>query len=229
MLVLVLGNLGSGKTLFTTYLALNDSRAVFSNYRIKRDRSEKLTLENLFSDSLKDALVIIDEAYVWLESRASSSNVNRVLSYLLFQSRKKGIDIVLTSQLYSVIDVRFRELSDYYVVCKRKEYGFRYYITNKKRVLNTFVLTNDSALYYFDKYDTYQVILPTKILDFQVDQMSGDEFLKRAKELLDKIREKSQSRFLTKKEIRLYLRLLNESRKFTDAIYQLQQSGGIPI
>lgn len=128
MLVQLLGDVGSGKTLFATFLALKESRPVYSNYKIDIPKYHALKPE-MIAKMHKPALIIIDEAYRWLESRTSGSHLNRYMSYNLFQHRKKGVDIVLTDQLEETIDLRYRLMTNYEIHCNQiPDIGFQYLI-----------------------------------------------------------------------------------------------------
>jgi hypothetical protein len=71
--------------------------------------------------AMTNALVLIDEAYLWLDSRSSSSKVNKRVSYLVLQSRKRGFDILYAAQVKSSVDLRLRDLSELWVFCERRD------------------------------------------------------------------------------------------------------------
>lgn len=125
-LILVLGDVGSGKTLFTTYLASREKRPIYSNYKLKIPCYHPLFPETL-NKLNKPALILGDEIYRWIESRTSGKHLNRYMSYILFQSRKKGLDFAVTAQLESTIDIRFRQMANYEVHCQQLvDVGFGY-------------------------------------------------------------------------------------------------------
>lgn len=163
MLVSIIGKIGSGKTLLATRLALADKRKVYANYKIDILNYEKLTLAKLFELN-EPALVIIDEGYVWLESRISQSKLNRYVSYVIFQSRKRNIDIVLTCQLWSSIDLRYRYQSDILIYAERKTYGFKYRIVSQETG-NEFIIKwlEEDAEKVFKYYDTMEMIIPERV------------------------------------------------------------------
>lgn len=112
MLISVTGNLGTGKTLFLSLLGKvsEGEIPIYGNYSLNLDKYTEIDVEDL--ESIQGGLLLIDEAYQWLESRVSSSELNRYLSRFVFKSRKKGFDIVMSSQLESSIDLRARHLKD---------------------------------------------------------------------------------------------------------------------
>lgn len=162
-LISIIGDVGSGKTLFATYLATKDERPIYSNYKLKLKNYHDLKPEMLVSMN-KPSLVIIDEAYTWLESRTSGKDINRYLSYILFQSRKRGMDIILTDQLIGTIDVRFRLLTNYEIFAENDGDNFIYRIY-KKSAFNSFkplrvIMPYEVAEKLFSVYDSWELINP---------------------------------------------------------------------
>src|SRR5436189_6182989 len=142
MLMGVCGNIGEGKTLYTTRYVIksilecvncggNDPKSeqfpacicgdfkrryneFLANYHIKSP-SPDIEVKLLKYDDLihlgklDSALVVLDEVYVWFDSRTSGTKRNRAISYVVLQSRKKGMDIVYTAQAFSSVDLRLRK------------------------------------------------------------------------------------------------------------------------
>lgn len=167
MLIGILGSLGSGKTLLLTIFCfkklLNNWR-VYSNYKINDGNINFIEPIDLLEISKGKNFVALDEVYAWLDSRVSASATNRILSYLMFQSRKKGMDIGYTAQLGSSVDLRLRELTDIIIECvKIPKVGFLYYVNwiNLQTVYTRKIfLPLNVAKKYFVKYDTTEVIKP---------------------------------------------------------------------
>lgn len=158
---IIVGDVGSGKTLFQTYLCVSDHRPVYANYEIKIDRWSRLQPQMIFE--LQDCLVVMDEMYLWLEARVSSNQLNEYLSYMLFQSRKNGTDYIGTAQLFRTIDVRFREMADFIVIAKndKKNKVFRYEMLKNSSVhpiIKKFEIPYDRAKEIFSLYDTKEKI-----------------------------------------------------------------------
>jgi hypothetical protein len=123
-----IGDVGSGKTLFLTWMAVHEKRSVYSNYKIKIPNYHPLKPETL-NIIEEPALCLIDEAYRWLESRTSGRVINRYMSYKIFQSRKKDRDYALTDQLEETVDVRYRLMTNFEIQCHHIiDVGFQYNI-----------------------------------------------------------------------------------------------------
>ena len=135
MLSVVFGGLGSGKTLFLVGLAarMNKSKRIIANFEIKipKHKVGKFKLSEFTAGKYNDALILIDEAYIYLEARTAGRAQNRLASYILFQSRKKKLDIVLAVQLFRTIDVRWRAMADVLIRAEgAKRYGYGYTLWN---------------------------------------------------------------------------------------------------
>lgn len=164
----IIGNLGTGKTLFLVILASSLKRLIYSNFKLHFPNYRKLELIDLI-DLEANINVFIDEAYVWIDSRTSGSAINRYCSYVILQSRKTFTDIFLTAQLFGTLDVRFRLQSNIIVYCQKygqKQYNnlivpekFIYKIYNREtRVIQKFELEFEKAIPYFKLYDTLEIV-----------------------------------------------------------------------
>lgn len=178
MMIVLTGKMRHGKTLIMTVFAkiseYFDERKIHSNYEIKLPNYIPLDLKKLFNNQINDAIIYLDEAYTYLESRVSTSDMNKAMSYILFQSGKRNLDMILSAQDFSTIDVRFRKQTDYQIKCKRvrnSEFnGFEYKIfinsMNPKtlerefRYIKSLKLSFNEAKKYFPLYNTFEVITP---------------------------------------------------------------------
>lgn len=185
MLVSIVGPRGSGKTTFLTLIATKSKREIFSNYKIKVKKYRPLQVIDLLN--LKDNInVFIDEGYTWLESRTSTSVLNRYLTYIVLQSRKRTIDIYITAQMFSSVDVRFREQSDVIIKAKKVGNNFHYtfYEVGKSRI-SRFILPEYNAKKIFGLFDTYEIVEPhqKEALEFKLIQQNPKKLLEKIKEL----------------------------------------------
>lgn len=164
----IYGDLGSGKTILTVYIAAHepDLPILHNLGSLRLPNARKLEPEMLMSLPEDKAMVIIDEAYTWLESLVSGSQINRYWTYILFQSRKRGLYFYITAQLPRTINIRFRELSDFTVWCAKVKGGFQYTI-EKQTVNGTYMksyqLPFAKAEKYYPLYDTMQVVKPPEM------------------------------------------------------------------
>ena len=158
MIILVSGLLGTGKTLFLSYLAsIEKILKIYGNFTLKIEDYKRITPYDL--EGITKGLILIDEAYSWLESRTSNKEENRYLTNRIgFNSRKRFLTIVLSAQLGTSIDVRFRELADFTVTAlgyNPKVTGFVYRVYDRINYYN-FVLPLEKAEELFKIYNTYE-------------------------------------------------------------------------
>ena len=159
MLITVLGNLGSGKTLFLVMNAYFSPKLdIVSNFKLKFENRPYIPfdLKKFLRCEYDNCIILLDEAYNYIESRISTNEINRIMSYMLFQSRKKNVTIYITAQLFSTIDRRYRELSDMIVTAENTS-DFNYTI-NFGAKTKRFSISKENAKQFFDMYDTNEVI-----------------------------------------------------------------------
>lgn len=165
-LTIITGYMGSGKTLLATEFALTSKIPVIANYKIQSKNVHPLQIDELMHLPYDKCKVIIDEAYTYLESRVSMSKLNLYMSYILFQSRKRGIDIIVTAQLAGTIDHRFIDLSDIMIGAKQVRDGFLYIITDGRTTQFKKIKFADAERIW-GRYDTTEVVLPPNIQDLE--------------------------------------------------------------
>jgi hypothetical protein len=225
MLVIILGTKGSGKTLFSTTRALNSKREVYANYRIDIENYNHLEVMDLV-DISNSVDIMIDEAYVWLESRISGFFLNRFLSYMLWQSRKRDIDMYLTAQKFRALDLRFREECDVIVKCKTrinlKKDNFHFsilWIAENK--VNNFTLSYKDAEKIFPLYDTYQIIEPytKEELNFELLKRDPERRWEKAMEIGDVVGKESDKKELTHPVLRARLMKKGYDKSFEPLVY----------
>lgn len=183
MIVGINGRLRQGKGVFMTMLALavaDQGGHVLSNYTLKTPNAEKIEFYDLVKLLQRgrqepQKLICIDEIYGWLESRVSSSKVNRFASYFLFQSAKLGYDLIYTAQLNMSVDNRLRELSDVRLYAEKLEDRFRYHVLDATVTDDdvpsgrTFDLPFQAAALFWDRYDTFEAVAPVGMSELFVE------------------------------------------------------------
>lgn len=227
MLISILGNLGSGKTLFLVYLATKFNRDVFSNFELKLKYYKPLKVIDLLKLP-NNIEVFIDEGYTWLESRVSSKALNRYLSYILLQSRKRTINIYITAQLFSTVDLRFREQSNIIIFCKKiKNEGFQYRILNRdNNCINSVLLPLKKAKKFYNFYDTYEIIEPfeKRKLEFQLIQSDSELLFNTSKKIAKKIHNKIKDNKYTHQNVKLALMENGFEKQFEPYVYAFLHS-----
>ena len=164
MLCGVFGNIGSGKTLllvfFLKYLNYHNK---YANFTAKVKGVKPITLSELLTMNFlnEKSLVCLDEAYIELDARRSLKKKNIDISHLVFQSRKRNVDIIYASQLRSSVDLRLRDLTQVNILAlgKNGKNNFVYYIHEFDQF---FVIPSDIAEMLFKLYDTYEIVEPLK-------------------------------------------------------------------
>lgn len=225
MLISIIGSIGSGKTLLCVILASKSSKRVFSNFQIDIKNYNELEVIDLLNLE-NDIIVIIDEAYTWLESRTSLSTLNRYLSYIIFQSRKRNLDVFTTSQMFSSVDIRFREQSNIIIECNRIDDNFHYTFKDVgKRIISTFVLPLKNAKKYFKLYDTNEIVEPNRKneLEFNILEQYPNKLLERVKIISKEIKENLKR--ITHDSIKASLLLNGYNTKYEKYVYLYLKEG----
>lgn len=194
MIKCFIGDIGSGKTLSLIrdiyknhYLKGN---TIYTNVGIKFPNQKNVKLMDKdflkqFSEKsveLQNACVIIDEAHIFMDSRRSMSSRNIAFTKFVTQSRKKSVDLYITTQDKSPehfmksgqVELRIRKLTDQIIFCETFcKIDNRWYKNNtdyvKDNKLYVYNYIFDSYLdpvkksifignEYYDFYDTNQII-----------------------------------------------------------------------
>lgn len=124
------GMTGTGKTLRAVMLAVIDyylGRDIWGNLHLKNipyRYIEILDLIDLVVNKKIDSrpkTLILDEIQTAFDGRRSSSNQNYIMSLFVSQCRKRGFNILYTSQFITGADPRMRTLTDKLTECFAKK------------------------------------------------------------------------------------------------------------
>lgn len=225
-LTTIVGDVGDGKTLFMTIMsAISNTSLTVSNYHLKNypHKTELLDIGKFVNAEYDNCNILLDECYAYLESRISNSTLNLLMSYILFQSRKKSVNLYTTSQLFNTIDKRFRLLSDFVVDCKcifHYEYDestktdkkiiekFVYtIIKTKTNQIKIFELLFSTALEFFNMYDTLELIESEHMKNAKMQFITKSDQSKLVNELFDNVIDEYEDnpKALTQNELKLYI------------------------
>jgi len=138
-IVILIGDLGSGKNTLATALALMMQQErpdvpIFSNTAIKGahfvEDTNKLIATKLIARDRQYALVITDEAsQSGFEARGSGSSKGQAIeTRVITLARKANVDEIIISQMLSMIDKRVQWLGTIYVLCEAKRLPGNYTI-----------------------------------------------------------------------------------------------------
>lgn len=198
MLTLITGGLGSGKSLMSVILSLiekSDHKRIVSNFDIS-NTNEKFQLKKFLKRQYNDCMIILDEVYQYIDSRNSLDSQNKFFSYILYQSRKKSLDLYIIAQQQQSIDIRFRDLTDYIIYCKKLRDGFYYVLEDIAQQTNAQIkLSFQHAEQFFPYYDTNEVIFETD--NFYISQ---DEIAEYCETIAKEIIEAKTQLFIPKNE-----------------------------
>jgi len=115
----IIGDIGSGKTLFMTYIAYilyNKGWRVYANYKLNFPYTSIISLKTLDNLEGKNNMILLDEAWITADSRKSGSYLNLALSKIVLQSRKKSAELLYTTQYANQVDIRIRQITHVYIV-----------------------------------------------------------------------------------------------------------------
>jgi hypothetical protein len=171
MIIGFIGDMGSGKTLSMIRHAVSDYNKgfkIYSNVQLKLIKYEILDMKKLIEYAegrvnLDKVTILLDEAHIFLDSRTSMLKRNRILSYLLLQSRKAGFNLYYTTQYTHQIDKRLRSVTEVAVTCLTKTFRKEKYTLNKLTKFSsvTGIKTQNIVFKssdYYKYYDTRQII-----------------------------------------------------------------------
>lgn len=151
------GDTGTGKSLLLALFAkLREGKMkIYANFHLKVNGAQLIDVQDL--ETIDSGLLLIDEAYIWLESRNSSSKINQYMSRIIFQSRKRRLDMFAAEQVRSSIDLRYRDLSKLTILAlgKNTKGDFEYVYERNFRT-DRFTIPRKTAEKIYPLYDTYE-------------------------------------------------------------------------
>lgn len=179
MIELILGNQGSGKTLFLVERAYHHykmGKTIYSNVHLNFPYKQ-LDYNKIINCELKDGVIILDEGHLLLSNRRSmSSHSIKITDSFIGQCRKQNLILMISTQRPRKIDVKIREEADRIYTCERwvcingafskiehnQNFSKKTTVMIKVHILSTY--DNKEGEYYFvgnkyfDMYDTFQII-----------------------------------------------------------------------
>jgi len=165
----IIGNRGSGKTCFMTFLATKyhkEGKKIYSNYHLKNIPYKSMTLKEMaeLPDELMNAVVLMDELHVGADSYDFMKSSSKAFYTFATQLRKRKVSWYYTTQIFTQVAKRIRMQTDYLITMEntKKEHLFKAHIYDRRKVenindpINQFTFDGSD---YFSEYDTDEVIL----------------------------------------------------------------------
>lgn len=128
MIVTMEGVMGSGKTTAAVALAYeefkNNGKKVISNTHLNFDYTHldlAWFVEHVVDAELEDCVLILDEMYQIADSRSSQTKLNKLFTYFVVQTRKRGVDLYICTHHLDHIDLRIRRAADIRGACRSSE------------------------------------------------------------------------------------------------------------
>jgi len=182
------GSIGSGRTLGAVIQIVKELKSgkydrVISNLKLNGLPSEPLTLEALFTEGKMpcNKVIFIDNADItWLDSRASMSRVNKLMSYFMAQSRIRNNKVIFTAIDPRNIDIRIRHQTVFLRCSYEKNRSPRF-------TLGRIHSNGDTIVYqhirreqkYFKYFDTLEIPDRPFIKSEEAYNQMVEEFLKK--------------------------------------------------
>lgn len=166
------GDIGMGKTLAMTWFLLQEHlrerRKLYANYTLLQLPFTKITVSDLVQSAARGegftrAAVGIDEVQTWLDARASSTKINRIISYFINQTGKEDVNLYYTTQDLEMVERRLRRRTDVaFHVIRRGDRIILYGTDKHADAVTTQALWGPTV---YDFYRTRErVPLPTQML-----------------------------------------------------------------
>lgn len=203
-LIAIFGDRGSGKSVLNARFCLKSPLPFYANYHIFADKQKNkpynerilhprynlLNPEDLFKMEPNPSIISITEAYEYFESRLGMGSFQRYMSYMVFQSRKARKHFIIDTQLDDTIDHRFTRLCDYIIVAELENWGFHYYLSNKK-VITEFGIKFKDAEKFWDYYDSWEIVTTPQIenLGEQISTLNKPKLKEKLKILEERFKE----------------------------------------
>ncbi|MCW1312776.1 MAG: hypothetical protein OH338_05105 [Candidatus Parvarchaeota archaeon] len=115
-IMVIIGELGSGKTLSLTYLLWRNwyykNKIIYANYTLYGIPYFKITKVSEL-DMIRQGYLGADEMWVWLETSVGERLKKKIVSDILRKSRKRNLTINSTSQTLEQIPLRIRKIIDF--------------------------------------------------------------------------------------------------------------------
>lgn len=228
MLVLIIGENGSGKNLLMVLCMLDLIDKPFkANFHVKHPKFSYLEFDDfLHIDDNTD--VYIDEAYTWLESRRSNKASNVYISHMKEQKRKTNSTWYISEARPNLIDKRFEDYANKVIECKsRYPIGnsiddFVYKIVDNEpfRIFYKRIKYEDAKKYfeYFDTNEKVHIENKQKV-EFEIIKQNPKKLLKKVEEIAEIVEKDETFVKLTHPALKFVLMKNNILKDYEEFVY----------
>ena len=163
----VLGQRGSGKTLFMTYLAHQyhaEGKKIYANFTLYDIPFHYITFQKLaeLPDELTNAIVFLDEIQIGADAYEVFKKSNKMITIFATQLRKRKITLYYSTQVFKMVTKRLRLQTNYIITFDNnvtpgivKGQIYEYNTETYQDYLKTIKMDLRT---YFNSYDTDEVI-----------------------------------------------------------------------
>lgn len=120
-IIIVVGDFGSGKTLYLTFMGLayyqNEGLSIFSNYDLYGVEYRKTSFKEMATmpEWLENGVILLDETQVGADSYNFMSKQSKEITQFITQIRKRNVVFIMTTQRFRFVDSRIRSLTNYFI------------------------------------------------------------------------------------------------------------------
>ena len=131
MIVSFEGQMGQGKTTAAVAMAYEEgkrtSRRIISNVHLNIEGYQHFDiawfLEHVADHEIEDSILVLDEMYQVMDNRSTATKLNKLLSYFVVQTRKRGVDLYVCTHHLLHIDLKLRRAVDIRGSCRYTKRG----------------------------------------------------------------------------------------------------------
>lgn len=117
---------GQGKTTAAAALASEEGkrtgRRIISNIHMNLPDYQHFDiawfLEHVADHEIEDCILVLDEMYQLADNRSSQTKLNKLLTYFIVQTRKRGVDLYVCTHHLQHIDLKLRRAVDIRGSCR---------------------------------------------------------------------------------------------------------------
>lgn len=172
--------MGSGKTTTATAFAVDKYRKdpttrIYANYHLYGIKYVYMRVAEMMATlndpkAFRNAIYIIDEAYVEGECRRGNNPLTVLLTEVAQQMRKRKIELFIIVQNGRYLDWRFKWIMTRRIMCRSNDKTHRIKLTIKDMVKNTERKSSFWAPQYWKYFDTDELPhFPQKLIDRAIE------------------------------------------------------------